>query len=242
MFFFKRSKVVVDCFTLNYGIEKLFPIQETNNFYPEWWKSLPKSYEKPNQWGLGIPQPTMKGCIGFINLYTHGFVLPLWTDLLMQTTKDSWLYEFAAPNDIVSHDEQQFGEPINNYHHIKITSPWFLVEKSGINFMWTVPTFNNIENLGSYHILPGIMDYKYNIGTNINMLLPKTDNKILLKAGHPMAHIVPITDKAVELRTHVITQQELNKIEVRIYDSSFTKRYNVNKRILERKCPFGRSE
>ena len=242
MFFFKRSKVTVDCFTLNYGTNELFPIQEANNFYPEWWKTLPKTYESLNNWGLSIPRPTMKQCIGMTNLYTHGFVLPMWTELIIQTTATQWFYEFALGNDIVSHDVEQYQKPISDYHHLKITSPWFLAEKTGINFMWTAPTYNIIENLGKYHTLPGIMDYKYNVGTNINMLLPKVDNKIMLKSGQPLAHIVPMTDKDVKIKTQVVTQEELSKIQVHTYDSSFTNRYRTNRRINERKCPFGRSK
>ena len=80
-FFFKRKKIVVDCFTDNYSINELFPIQTANNFYPDWWKNLPKTYDAMNKWGLRVSQSTMKKCPAIIDLYKTGFIMPLWSDL-----------------------------------------------------------------------------------------------------------------------------------------------------------------
>jgi hypothetical protein len=243
MFFFKRSKIVVDCFTTQSAINELFPIQKASKFYPDWWKNLPKTFNRTNSWGLSIPQSTMKACNGFINMYQNGFMIPLWSDLIVETSHVKWLYEFSAPSEIHSHDPEQLGNIGDTYHHLKLISPWIFREKTGIKFTWMASTYNQIDRLQAYHVLPGIMDYKYNCGTNINLLFPKVVNKQLIKAGTPLVHIIPMSENPVEVKTHVITEQELHKLETNSYISTFIRKYDTNKKILkdkERSCPFGK--
>jgi hypothetical protein len=244
MFFFKRSKIVVDCFTTRPAINDLFPIEKSSKFYPQWWKDLPKTYDRKNDWGLSIQLATLKGCVGFTNLYTHGFMIPLWADLLIETTEDRWLYEFSAASKVESHDEEQLGSMGKVYHHMKLVSPWIISEKSGVNFIWTNAFYNQIDRLNDYHILPGMIEYKYNFGSNINLFLPKTNNRMLLEAGTPMVHFIPMTDKDVEVKTHVVSEEEYRKLETPLYTSKFIKKYYTNKKIMqskEGKCPFGKS-
>ena len=243
MFLFKKKKIVVDCFITHPAINELFPIQKASNFYPDWWKDLPKTFDRTTNYGLRIPSTTMKSCIGFTNLYTNGFMIPLWSDLIVETGPKNWAYEFSAPSEIHSHDPAQFGEVVDKYHHLKIESPWVLREKSGVKFVWMGAIYNQMKQLDAYHIIPGIIDYKYNTGTNINMLFPRVQQKVLIEAGTPLAHIIPMSDMDVQIKTHCVTEQELNKIETPSYVSSFLKKYTTNKNILEskeRKCPFGR--
>ena len=109
--------------------------------------------------------------------------------------------------------------------------------------MWTSAFYNQLAELSAYHILPGIMDFKYNHGTNVNMFFPKVDNKILFKAGTPLAHIIPMSENKVEIKTHVVTEAEMEKIEPASYVSTFINKYDINKKILKAKekgCPFAK--
>ena len=44
MILFKKSKIVVDCFTYNTTVKELFPIARAINFFPDWWKQMPKEH------------------------------------------------------------------------------------------------------------------------------------------------------------------------------------------------------
>ena len=39
-----------------------------------------------------------------------------------------------------------------------------------------------------------------------------TEGDILIKAGTPMAHVIPMTDKKVEIRTHLVEEYEYKKM------------------------------
>ena len=77
---FKNKEIVLDCFTDSKFTLENFPIAKSENFYPEWWKNLPKEYkENKNFW----PTSTMKRCKGIIDFYQNSFTIPLWSDLML---------------------------------------------------------------------------------------------------------------------------------------------------------------
>lgn len=244
MFFLRRSTIVVDCFVTSQPIHDLFPIRKASHFYPEWWKDLPKSFEVKSEFDVNLPVPTMKSCIGFVNLYRNGFILPLWSDLIIEKDINGCRYQFSDHKalGIRDHDPLQYTGAFQNSTHMKILSPWLLKEKTGVNFLWMEPSWNNASLFENLNILPGVMDFKYQHGTNINAIISSNDIKLWIKAGDPLAHIIPISEKNIKIKTHSVTENEYKKLEGTSYTSSFYHKYTTNKKILEaneKKCPFG---
>ena len=62
-------------------------------------------------------------------------------------------------------------------------------------------------------------NYKYQIGTNINIFFSNTKANIDIAAGQPMAHIIPLSESPIEIKTHVISDDEMRKKAI-IYSSS----------------------
>ena len=60
MFFIKRSKIVVDCFTHSLNAYDLFPIAKATEYYPDWWKATPNSHLVDNL----FHKATIKSCSG----------------------------------------------------------------------------------------------------------------------------------------------------------------------------------
>jgi hypothetical protein len=53
-------------------------------------------------------------------------------------------------------------------------------------------------------------------------------------------HLIPLSDKNIKIKTHVVTSAELSKLNSR--PRVFTNYYNKRKKILQsnhKKCPFG---
>ena len=241
-FFFRKKKIVVDAFTCMYTAHEYFPIQNAIKTVPDWWKSLPKEYTTATDLGISLNLPTMKKCDGFLDLFNRGFILPLWSDVIINT-QDNGYYQFQWANIktsvIMTHDMRQYGSVIsNNFTHMKIISPWVLREKTGVKFVWMNPSWNRLfsDNL---NILPGVMDFKYQQDTNINILIEKKNHTYKLSAGEAMAHIIPLTDDKVEIKNHLISEQEYQQ---KIAHFMFTSKYKRMKQIIdgrESKCPFG---
>lgn len=248
--FIRRKKIVVDCFTENIDAHDTFPMQLANKFYPAWWKRLPNEFpvETPN--GVQLENKTMKACHGLISHYKNGFILPLWSDLIVQTQADglgnSYSYQYADQRSAIGvHPTDQMGKEFSLLVHVKLVSPWRIREKSAVEFIYMEPTWNYPGDLLTMSTPPGTVEYKHQHTTNVNMFLEK-GRKYMFSAGRPMAHLIPLTEKEIELRCHLVSPLEMNNDIRRVMHHGFpffTNAYpqRKNRQIAldqESKCPF----
>jgi hypothetical protein len=241
MFFFKKSKIVIDCFTFSESIARFSPIDLAIKYTPDWWKELPNTFEAP---GTFWPSATMRSCTGFTDLYTKSIALPLWCDLAIAVENNQAFWQFSDQATIaVSHPPEQYGNywPTNEYQHLKIDTPWIFRTKEDISWLWSCPTYN-IRNLTDYTLLTGITNFSH-IGTpNINLMLNVKENKkYILPVNHVMAHLTPLTEKKIDIRRHVLSSEEYNKRNNDIHSRiSFTGVYSKSKKLSQKhsKCPF----
>lgn len=244
MIFNRRSKVVVDCFTTDPFVYEDAKIESGIHFYPEWWKSIPqtnqdwekvylKTYNPENLGGIN----TMKSCLGFMNLYRRSFVLPLWCEFRLHIGSEEAMnnglpaYSFSFA-DRKSHAESHPTADHNNsfkekdYQHLKIFSPWKLDCQSSVDWMLSPPSWHMMNKLEPVTILPGIVDFCYQASTNINMFIKRQKSEDLFlhfPFRLPMYHLIPLTEKKVSLRHHLVSEEELNLISART--GKMTRRY-----------------
>ena len=233
-FFIKKRKITIDAFTNVTGVYEYFPIQNANKFVPDWWKRIPGYLDLPNSVGINVKTPTLKTCSGFIDLYNKGFVLPLWADLIFETKKTGeYAFQFSNPESTMnSHMSQQFGGQIKDYIHLKLISPWYLKEKTGIKFLLFQPSWNHINSCPDFTIPPGIVDFKSQVVSNINMFVPAKDARYEVKNNTPLLHIIPLTDKDLEIKHHLVDDKEFNKIHDQLeYHSTFIGKMSNNKKL-----------
>ena len=244
MFLFKKTKLVVDAFTKVPGMEQFYPIDSAKKFFPDWWKQLPKTHIWKDPNGVDLEQSTLKRCDGFVELYKNGIVIPLWSDISMRTGSDGlWAFRSSQKDTILqSHNKNQFGDEFDNHIHVKILSPWFLSEKTGCKFYFAPATWNLTSYYNDFIVPPGIVDFKYQGGVHVNTFFHKVDKQILLKAGTPLVHLIPLSDKEVIVKCHTLSQDEYSKrVETEAYPAKFTSNYKTKKKIIDSKskCPFG---
>jgi hypothetical protein len=245
MFFFKKKKIVVDTFTHMNNVYEYFPIDNALKYTPDWWKKLPGTYEEVNAFGVKMPTSTIKHCEGFIDLYKSGFIIPLWSDLIVSTKDDgAWQYQWADFKAYViqSHSERQYSQDLNKYIHLKLQSPWAIKEKTGVKFVWTEPLWNNLLNTYDIKLLPGILDFKYQSSSHVNIFLQKKEQSFNINCGTPMVHLIPMSEHNVEIKNHLISTDEYNQLKDLDQPFTFTGKYRKVKKIIdarESKCPFG---
>lgn len=240
LFFIKPSTITLDAFINHNGIYQYFPIKRASEFFPDWFKNA-KSFYNTRIEEFDLQYPTIKKCQGIISLYSSGFIIPNWGDfnILVKETGEYHSYTETDTVFFIEHCREQFTENFKDFVHLKLNSPWILKEKQGIKFHFTNPIWNNINKLSDFVIPDGIIDYKYQNSTNINFLLFKKNNEIKVKAGNPLAHIIPLTEKKVNLKLHLVSNDEYDKLRQASYLFSVVNRYKKVKKIQENKCPFG---
>lgn len=216
MFWFKSRKIHVDCFTEDDSAAKYFPIDKASEFIPSWFKKLNRTYDEVHAFSnLVTKMGTLKGCVGFIDLYKQGLVMPLWCDLSIRVEGDKYHYIFRdSYGNIDNHNPKQYNDVYKNEIHAKINTPWWFKEKTGVKFFYTGCTWELIRLAPELKILNGIINYKHQLSTNINCFIPKKKEPCQydLEAGLPLVQIVPLSEKPLVHHIHVVSKQELNKI------------------------------
>lgn len=248
MRFRKKEKIIeLHCYTDRADVYNYFPIQKANKFIPEWFKELPR----PDVYGIDddfelIQESNLKECVGFTNYFSKGFILPLWSDLLLEISEKGnsrykWAYSDGI-SELETHDERSNGKHFldTEYQHLKLDSPWRFKCTENIQFLTVEPEWY-FDKLQSIHILSGVLDFQTNSATSVNMYVKRQQNhqKILLSSGLPIYHFVPLTEKKIDLKIHLVSKEKKQLIKQSNSRISFNRHFEKKRKILNRtKCPF----
>lgn len=215
MFWFKKKKVVVDCFTSNSAVNEFCPVTSGMKHIPGWFKSMKAGVAKVN--ALDIPSRNIKGCPGVVYSFKQSFIVPLWSDCMIETSMEGYRYQFSGNHSIDSHDPQQWNYVKNEqYLHAKFAIPWLFYCKEPIFFHVGQPFWNQFESsfFDSVYYSPGITRFtNYPLELNVNMFFRRESKVHKLDVGMPFLQIVPLTEREVEFKTQLLSEEEYNKIK-----------------------------
>lgn len=249
--FFKKKKIVLDCFTPLASVYDNCQINYGSRYYPEWWKDTPKELENYN---------TIKSCRAFIDYYKEGIVIPSWfeadVDLYPINDPENKWFKVRYSNDNVdlsqSHDSIQFANFAQTYgRNIKIKSPWAFRTTKDIPFAWTQPTWSNRNFFKHFSLLPGVINFKYQHHTHINFFIELSEQAktITIPPLTPLVMLHPLTDNKIEIKNHLVSEKEFDRIFSKeelilnrnLSDESkeYERKKNLSKKIDNiKKCPF----
>lgn len=239
MFLFKNKTVVLDCFAHESSPFDLATPKSSIKFIPEWWKTCPTHYHHNHEF---FKTATAKKCSGLIELYKHGFMLPLWSDLCVQIQpigNFGYAWQFS---DGASKANSHSFEQVNNHLdpkkivHLKLISPWLFKCKEEIKWLVSSPTWNTL-GVSEYKLVPGILDFKYQHVANANLLFFRSDKQTVVDMhfGTPLMHFVPITKRKFKLNYNLVSNEEWLKIKNRSAHVSFINKYLNIKNALKEK-------
>ena len=241
-FFHRKKRVTVDCFTCIPAVHEYTPIVRASKTIPDWWKNLPKVGPlKRDDDGIFQLDNNMRRCYGFLELYKRGAIIESWTDAHFEIAPDTYRFHVTIGDKPTWHLKEQFKGGFDNYHHIKLMSPWHFREKSGMPFLFMGAEWS-IEF--PFKVLPGVVEYQNVSGTHINMMAPKyTDPyEMTIKLGQPLVHVIPLQDDVhVDFKSHLLTKPEFDRVTLHggISYDGLRGMVGMRKRNAERKCPFG---
>jgi len=249
MFFFKTKKIVVDCFTTENALHEAFHPDLSVYYLPEWWKNFPKTFETKVK-GIPIDRPTIRYCDGIRDLYKSGFVIPFWSDLIINSTENMYNYHFSHQDGVQkfefihTHNEKQYGKNFDKFFHLKIIVPWILKEKTGVKMHFMPPFWNYPDQMNQFFICTGTIKAKYPITPNVNFFIERKENTLRFNSGDPLIQIIPQSEKEIEIKSHLVDQNEYRRLtSVVDYNSSFLRHYDkITKKLVNKektKCPFG---
>ena len=213
MFFFKKKSLTIDCFTAVEGAFKFAKPKHSAEFVPEWWKELPTSYTAKNGFW---PIPTIRRCSGIIDLYQKGIMPSAWCDAVFNIGAkgtEEYQWQFSDPTHNAStHENEQIGTHFNSkeFAHLRLSSPWAFKCNESVDWLWQDPTWNTLPNY-NYKILPGILEFKWQHATNVNMIFRRKEEKYThtIRYKTPLSQLIPLADdRRIKLKHHQVSEQE----------------------------------
>jgi len=213
MIFIKPKLVHVDCFTYSERTNDTTPIKKASHYTPDWWKALPKQIERENRVvNMNYPASTMKTCYGLVELYKYGFIVPMWTDLLMSFTKDTYKYICAdGRTEVHQHNSDQHAGSLNLYWVMKLLNPWIIYEKTGIQFLLNACHWSLLD-YSKFKIPYGVLEFKHQHNIHVNFLVEKHNTNVEFDWGVPLLHIIPLVKTDIKIKTHVIDRTEYDRM------------------------------
>ena len=237
---FKRREIVLDCITNAAHAYDYAPIRRASKFLPSWWMDLPPN---PKIEGDLFTPLNMRGCPGFSDLYSVGVMMPMWSDLRIDLAPNGeYRYQYSdSISSAEAHGEEQRGRFAEGgkYSHIKLAAPWLFKTKDDIGWLM-LPAFYNNEDPAQYLTCLGALNFVYQHAVNVNLLMPLSPDRKLIefKHGSPLAHLVPLTDKKIKIRNHLVDESEWRRLSGKHRRISFSRNYHAIKKVKKDGCPF----
>jgi len=220
MFFNKNKTIKLEAYGPAQQLVDLFPPTLIKNTLPDWYASMPKGKDINN----------VNHCLGLRELCSQGVMLPLWADYEIDLSPSGisgirWPSDNNGTSRAETHpiDEQVPGA-WPGYVNVKFTSPWLFYCSEPIQWIWTQPAWHQPDPQ-NFTIVPGSTEFKYQNQTNINTIWKLgTERTEKLKAGAPMVHLIPVTEKTVELEIGFMTSA-IYAAKFARWNYAFTKPY-----------------
>ena len=205
-FLFKKKTTVLDCFTFIDVLKERFPITESINHIPDWFKNASKP---PDQEVLD-PLYSIRKCGGMLDLFKKGAVLPLPCDVKIGTWHTDNIYNVKSYNTL---DSEHISLHNFTEHFHKLTIPWLIKQNTKIPFLLTNCHYHSkrmnitiVNGITRFHWIPQIHIFfhlfKQEGGSE------EKPNVTLLEGGYPIIHMIPMEDVQVKVNTHLISQTE----------------------------------
>lgn len=198
---FNRKKLVA--ITNDFWAAEHFPIIPAKKFLPSWWEKTKRTYDRG-----GCPFKsvvnllgTIKNCSGVSSMLNAGFILRAWRDMSILVNPDGRVM-FAGATESGSFDAHPKAQHENyrpDLTFLKLVTPW-MFEGDKTKFISVPPIYH--DGLSGVDALPmGIVSFEHQESFNVFIgVKPREEPyEIFIRAGDPIAHLIPLCDDEVGL-------------------------------------------
>lgn len=230
------------------GVEVAHPIVPAKEIKPAWLKDAASAWRE--QVKLADPQSPHAGgsvirCPGLIDFFKRGYVIPCPFDFTITTFKDNdngFAWDCSLGNSvgtdslreppISGHPEQQLAafmpwreDTLKSV--IKVQTFWRYQSTDDVVFLLLPYFYADHIDFTSVH---GIFDPQQTTSINVQLLWHhKGDSTTLVKAGTPLAQLIPVPREfAIDLEIDIPTEEDIRKAKAAKY--LLSKDYNKNMR------------
>jgi hypothetical protein len=111
---------------------------------------------------------------------------------------------------------------------MKFNTPWNVIAPKGMKFLMTAVAYTDTYE---FEASTGILDPSYSTELNVQGYWNVKRGEKQLKAGHALAHLIPLTEESYDYEVRDATEHDLKWFEKRTYFQIHG--FKVNKALLK---------
>lgn len=228
----------IEFFTSAPGLSEMFPIISASECRADWMTAAKNDYIQNKERFSKSRSTHLFQCPGIFDLNNHGFIVPLWHDLIIKTDSKerfTWTIPSGGLNsyrgkDVVGTHKPGLDKfipkrPWSLNQVIKLDTPWNIVAPKGVKFLIIPLAYPDDFTFES---CIGILDPAISTEVNIQLYWNVMQGETLLKAGTPLCQLIPLTEKKYELIVREMTASDKFWLEKRNLFMSMFFRGNRN--------------
>ena len=206
------------------GLDRAAPIKPAAAYFPQWFKDMDEYFEKPaghqfkpnnrNMFGKvgdiakNFYTSTVKRCPAVIDYLSSGYIIPYWTDTLIQRNDDYLEVDSKDfPISVSSYDaDQVYKMPISetDYKHpLKFASAWYFYTPKGWSTLFIAPYYQFEKR---FTVLPAVVEtdkwHEVNFPTIIH------DKEFMIKQGTPFIQAIPFKRSKFKFSMSMLTDDD----------------------------------
>jgi len=211
------------------GISDVYPIIPAKNYKWRWAEAMREDHKKVNAELKGKPYTHTFRCPGIFDIAAKGYIIPLPWDVTIETTGDGINFNADLPGGQIERLLET--PPVDAHSHdtisrdvpkgpgvlktvIKLHTPWQIIVPEGLKFlMLPIPYPDTFE----FENFAGVLDSAHSSEVHIQLKWKKLLGRHTIKAGTPMAQLIPLSDEEFDLVVRDFTDEDYEWHEKKKY-------------------------
>lgn len=196
-----------------------------SKFYPAWFKSMPPSHDVPvskgfpfglaNSLRLSNVNATIRRCPGVISYLATGWIIPLWSDFVVQVRQNT-IYAFGSNETayVSMHSREKHFHTMpemSGYYPepLKFTNPWKVITPPGYSILLCAPFYHFEER---FTVVPGVIDSDTYHHMHVNTFFKNTVGDYELKMEMPFVQVIPFARDTLGAEVREATSSDKERL------------------------------
>jgi len=207
----------IEFFNNEPSIIENYPIIESKDLKLDWVKKARENFQKEAQEGnTNTPHFThISRCPGIFDLFKYGYVVTLHRDVIIKPDGENfgwqvphrWGTQGMVGEMAISGQEGALlpRPPWAAEFIVKINTGWWVIAPKGLKFLMLPIAYPDTFDFTS---TMGIMNPAISGALNFQMFWNTTESETLIRAGTPLGHLIPLTEKKYKWTQRVMNEKD----------------------------------
>ncbi len=209
-FWNKRDKI--EFFHHEPSIIESFPIIESKDLKLNWIKRAKEDFQNHVKKGYNNKpgHEHLTRCPGIFDLFKYGYIISLHKDIVIRPKQvPNILTPYQREVELATFHESSMHliakPPWAANFIIKITTGWHVIAPKGVKFLILPIAY---PDTFEFTAAIGIFDPATSTQINFPMFWNGTDKETIIKAGTPLGHLIPLSEKRYQMVQRNMNQQD----------------------------------